>query len=136
MGEYLDYQRDTLRYKYFVGESKEHQAKLELRTYEWLVEKYTEPGDIILDPMSGIGTVHFAASMGRSTIGIELSPRFAEIQRMNIEMIRLTAGIHADTLVLEGDCRRYSSPIRPLLISTSVNLTKIQNLPWTNSKGR
>ena len=107
MGEYLDYQRDTLRYKYFVEESKEHQAKLEIRTYQWLVEKYTEPGDVILDPMSGIGTVHVAASMGRSTIGIELSPRFVEIQRMNIERLRETVGIHADTLVLEGDCRRY-----------------------------
>jgi len=106
MGETLDYQRDTERKKYFVAECKEHDAKLELRTFKWLVEKYSKPGDTILDPMSGIGTVHFAATMGRHTIAVEIAPRFVEIQHMNIRRLEETLGLTGRTMVLEMDCRR------------------------------
>jgi modification methylase len=107
MGEILDFKRDTLRKRYSVPEHREHGAKLEVRTFMWLVEKYTKPGDIILDPMSGIGTVHIAATMGRHTIAVELSPRFVEIQRMNIEKLQEEHGLTADYWILPGDCRRW-----------------------------
>ena len=56
---------------------------MELRTFIWCVKRYTKVGDTILDPMSGTGTIHFANFMGRSTVGIELVPRFAEMQERN-----------------------------------------------------
>lgn len=107
MGEILDYPRDNLRYKYFVRESNQHQAKLEIRTFEWLVTEYTQPGEEILDPMSGIGTVHWAATMGRHTLAIEISPEFSVIQAANIQMLSNTRGITASTTILTGDCRRF-----------------------------
>ncbi len=85
MTEILDYPRDDLRYKYFVKESNQHQAKMELRTFKWIVEHYTKPGQTILDPMSGVGTVHFANFMGRHTHAIELVPDFVELQKANIK---------------------------------------------------
>jgi len=87
MGETLDFKRDVNRKLYFVDESREHGAKLELRTFEWLVNRYTSPGDTILDPMSGIGTVHFAATIDRRTWAIELAERFVEIQHMNMDKL-------------------------------------------------
>ena len=82
-GVILEFPRDNKRYSYFVRESNEHQAKMELRTYKWAVTEYTEPGDLILDPMSGVGTVHFANFMGRESVAVEIVPRFAELQEEN-----------------------------------------------------
>ncbi len=130
----LDYPRDLLRYQYFVKDSNQHQAKMELRTYKWIVEKYTKPGDTILDPMSGVGTVHFANFMGRHSVAIELVPDFVELQRRNIGNMRelWTEGMFYDqfeswdieytpknfytglgtSTILEGDCRRFL-PLQP-----------------------
>ncbi len=106
MGEILNFPRDILRYKYFARESNQHQAKLEIQTYQWLVEKYTNPGDWILDPMSGVGTVHFAATMGRNTMAVEISEDFVDIQYLNLQKLDETLGINADSIVAHGDCRR------------------------------
>lgn len=86
-GIILEYPRDALRYKYFVKESNTHQAKMELRTFKWIVENYTSPGDVILDPMSGVGTIHFANFMGRNTVAVELVPEFVALQRKNINYL-------------------------------------------------
>ncbi len=106
MSETLNFPRDVERRKYFVQESVEHPAKLEIRTYRWLVEKYTKPGHIILDPMSGIGTVHLAALMDRHTTGIEISDRFVEIQQQNIEKLKGLGATGTMSLV-QMDCRRF-----------------------------
>jgi len=107
----LDFPRDNLRFQYFVRESVEHGAKLEIQTYEWLVGEYTKRGDTILDPMAGIGTVHYAIISGRHTMGIELHDRFMEIQQLNITKLqgiarerRLTPGL---TQTFLGDARRF-----------------------------
>jgi modification methylase len=123
----LDYPKDSLRYKYFVRESNQHQAKLELRTFMELVNIYTEVGDTILDPMSGIGTIHLANYLGRHTVAIELVPEFVELQRANIAYMRsvweddielfmelgsfkdfaLDASEIGDNHIYGGDCRRH-----------------------------
>jgi DNA modification methylase len=74
-----------MRRHYFPKEASQHQAKLELRTFKWIVESYTKPGDLILDPMSGAGTIHMAVFMGRNTIAIELVPKFVAIQQASIQ---------------------------------------------------
>jgi modification methylase len=116
MGEYLDFPRDSERYKYFHRESREHGAKLELRTFKWLVEKYTKPGDTILDPMSGIGTSLYACTMGRKVINIEINPQFVAIQRLNAETLSETTGGKIeegkDFQILEMDNRR-ALPLHP-----------------------
>ena len=122
--EMLEWPRDNLRYKYFVKDSSEHQAKMELRTYKWAVTNYTEPGDLILDPMSGVGTVHFANFMGRESVGVEIVPRFAELQEINRDFMMdlfhkeefyrddmgewdFKPDNPSDHSILLGDCRRH-----------------------------
>ena len=123
-GIMLEWPRDNKRYNYFVRESTEHQAKMELRTYKWAVENYTAPGDLILDPMSGVGTVHFANFIGRDTVAVEIVPRFAELQEENIKHmtdIYEKGEFYAEDMgnwdhipsspaknqILVGDCRRH-----------------------------
>jgi len=116
----LDWARDSLRYKFFVRESNQHQAKMELRTYMWLVGKYTKEGDTILDPMSGTGTVHLANYAGRRTVGVEIMPEFVELQEKNIlfmedvfnnkknlyKQFGIEPTLPKRHIILPGDCRR------------------------------
>lgn len=51
-----------------------HVCPLQIDLVERLIERYSNPGDVILDPFAGIGTVpKTAVKMHRTGIGIELS---------------------------------------------------------------
>ena len=81
----LPFPRDQYGTHYRVKESNKHQAKLEMRTLKWLIQRYTKPGDTILDPMSGTGSLHIGAFMGRNTVTVEIEAEFARLQHQNIE---------------------------------------------------
>lgn len=52
---------------------------------EWLVEWWSEPGETVLDPFCGSGTIPLAAArMQRHGIGIEVDPTYAEMARKRI----------------------------------------------------
>lgn len=56
-----------------------------------LIRSWSNPGDVILDPFAGSGTtLQMALENGRSAIGIELNPAYAEICR---ERTRITPGM-------------------------------------------
>jgi modification methylase len=110
----MDYPRDSERYKYFDRESREHGAKLELRSFIDMVNMYTEPGDMLLEPMGGIGTALYAATMGRKVMLIEINPDFIDIMRLNIKKLNEVRVPEGGTEIVEGenvqihnlDCRR------------------------------
>lgn len=53
---------------------------------KWLVDWWSEPGETVLDPFCGSGTIPLAAqSLHRAGIGIELEPRFVEIAEREAE---------------------------------------------------
>ena len=53
------------------------------------IERLTEPGDVVLDPFTGSGTVPAAAIvLGRRYIGIEIDPERAETARKRLEGIK------------------------------------------------
>jgi DNA modification methylase len=63
-----------------------------------VVEEYTSPGDVVLDPFAGFGTTLVVCEqMGRSAVGIELlSERVAVIRER----------LDGKATVIEGDARR------------------------------
>lgn len=54
---------------------------------QWLIEKYTKPGWVILDPFAGSGTTLVAAQkLGRHYIGCDISAEYVEIARKRLAM--------------------------------------------------
>ena len=96
----------------FISDSFRHPAKLVLPLQIWLIERYSKPGDILLDCMAGSGTILVGAAMGRHIICVELEEKFCEIMRGNWEKIQQQGPelgySMGNALILQGDARNLS----------------------------
>lgn len=71
-----------------------HPCSRALLHMEWLVRWWSEPGETILDPFAGSGTIGLAADrLERSAILIEIDPSYAEMAR---QRIAFDAGMFAE----------------------------------------
>ncbi|MGC4885719.1 TRM11 family SAM-dependent methyltransferase [Micromonospora sp. DT227] len=69
----------------YVPESVKHPARMLPAIAAHAVHAYTRPGDLVLDPMCGIGTTLVEAiHAGRDAIGVEYEPRWSNIADANI----------------------------------------------------
>lgn len=92
----------------YVPASLRHPGKMLPHLAHELIQEYTEPGDWILDPLSGIGTVGVEAiHLGRHYVGVELEPHWEELQRQNLALAR-RQGASGDGTVFQGDARRLA----------------------------
>ena len=72
-----------------------YHGKLKPAIAHFLVSDFTEPGDIVLDPLCGVGTIPFEASLqGRIGIGNDLSELAyvvskAKLERPSIEAVKI-----------------------------------------------
>jgi DNA modification methylase len=93
------------------AESKSHPAKYNPELVEILLEKYTQPGDTVLDPMAGTGLLSVIAALrGRNAIQVELEPRYfdwMEKARENVEKLH-TLTEKGKILNILGDSRRMT----------------------------
>jgi hypothetical protein len=54
-----------------------HPCPRHLTHVEWLIEKFTEPNEIVLDPFMGVGTTAVAAlNRGRRFVGVEIEKKY------------------------------------------------------------
>ncbi|MGK2898581.1 MAG: DNA-methyltransferase [Burkholderiaceae bacterium] len=68
------------------GERSAHPTQKPLSLLLELVQRHTNPDDLILDPFAGSGTTLVAAKqLGRRAIGIELEERWAEVAAKRLE---------------------------------------------------
>jgi hypothetical protein len=77
------------------SETRHHPTQKPLRLVSKLVNLFTDPGDLILDPFAGSGTTLRAAKdLGRRAIGIEKEERYCEIaaKRLSQEVLPLMGG--------------------------------------------
>ena len=57
-----------------------HPTQKPVSLMRWILERWTQPGDLILDPYMGSGPVGKAAlDLGRRYVGIEIEERYCEI---------------------------------------------------------
>ena len=102
-----------LRKKFFSPADVGHPARANLWMIIWLVKKLTKPGDTILDPMSGAGTIIYATLLGRNVLCMELEKHLVDIQHLSWTYLKT---YHNPTgkcvIVPAGDARRYL-PITP-----------------------
>lgn len=69
------------------------------------ITHYTEPGDLVVDPLCGIGTtIVEAVHLGRHALGVELEPRWAALATANIAHAH-DHGASGCAGVLVGDAR-------------------------------
>ncbi|MFZ5501009.1 MAG: DNA methyltransferase, partial [Candidatus Micrarchaeota archaeon] len=85
----------------FPPEVMKHPAKFNLYLVESLVEYLTLPGQTVLDPFAGSGSIMVAALLGRKVKVIELEPHYAETLRESA--LSFEEGM---IWVSEGDCRQ------------------------------
>lgn len=107
---------------------REHPAPFSFQDVARLVRFFTKRGQTVLDPFVGVGsTLKAAALEGRSGIGIELNPRYAELARK-----RLRVEIDDDLLacrnqeVLIGD----AATVLPTLPANSIKLVVTSPPYW------
>jgi tRNA G10 N-methylase Trm11 len=96
--------RDQRRGRY-LRISHAHPAKMLPSIARQLITTYTDPGEIVLDPMCGIGTTLVeAAHLGRHGVGVEYEPRWARLATANLAHAT-TRGATGSGEVIRGDAR-------------------------------
>ncbi|MFE3205587.1 TRM11 family SAM-dependent methyltransferase [Embleya sp. NPDC059237] len=90
----------------YVPESVGHPAKMLPAIAAHAIAHYTRPGEVVLDPMCGIGTTLVEAMhQSRRAVGVEYEAHWAEIAAANTRLAtRQGAGGRA--VVINGDARR------------------------------
>ena len=97
-----------MRDKLYVAEAYAHPAKGNLYMWLEMIERYSSPGDTILDPMGGIGTTLIAALLGRNVCLVELEQHFVDPMRASWEKMRqhpMLGYEMGEVLILRGDAR-------------------------------
>ncbi len=70
----------TLRQGRYTPESITHPGKMLPTTARYAIHTYTDPGDLVLDPMAGIGTTMVEAMhLDRHGVGVEYEDRWAAL---------------------------------------------------------
>jgi len=82
-----------------------HPAKMLPALAATAITAYTRPGQLVLDPMCGIGTTLVeAVHAGRDAVGIEYEPRWADLARANLDHA-VDHGATGHAAVAAGDAR-------------------------------
>ena len=92
-----------------VPESVKHPARMLPAIAAHAITTYTRPGDLVLDPMCGIGTTLVeAVHAGRDAVGVEYESRWADIADANVTHAH-GQGASGRASVLRGDATRLAS---------------------------
>ncbi|MFF2811795.1 TRM11 family SAM-dependent methyltransferase [Streptomyces sp. NPDC058000] len=92
----------------YVPGSSAHPAKMHPGIAAHAIRTYTHPGDLVLDPMCGIGTTLVEAlHLGRNALGVEYEPRWATLASLNTRSAAQKTGAGSG-IVRCGDARHLT----------------------------
>jgi hypothetical protein len=92
----------------YVRGSMAHPGKMLPAIAATAISRYTQPGDLVADPMCGIGTTLVEAlHLGRDALGIEFEPRWAQLAALNTDHARRQCG-GGNAQVIQGDARQLT----------------------------
>jgi hypothetical protein len=102
-----------------------------------LIESFSKPGDVVLDPFAGSGSTCFAAAeCGRHYLGIELEAQYCELARRRLAHFGSRRPVASGGLVdsLNGfaswaQARGYTLPRHVLVSALRRSLSTEHNLP-------
>ena len=65
-----------------LGAEKIHETQKPIPLLERLIEIFTDPGDVVIDPCAGSGSaLRAAANLGRKAYGFEVNKKFVELSK-------------------------------------------------------
>jgi len=97
----------------YLPESMAHPAKMLPAIAATAIARYTEPGDLVADPMCGIGTTLVeAVHLGRDALGVEYEDRWAALAAANVALAR-RQGATGSAEVIRGDARQLPALLPP-----------------------
>lgn len=68
--------QEDMRHK----EERIHPTQKPVPLFVWILERYSKPGDLVLDPFLGSGTTLVACEqLGRTCYGMEISPQYCQV---------------------------------------------------------
>jgi len=119
-----------------------HPAKANMFLIEELVKHLTKPGETLLDPFAGTGTLLLAAPMGRNVICLELESMFVDLineaanAMLEDAAVQGTDGIKlGNVIVLPGDCRQLLPiPCDHAIFSPPYANVSVRSNPFTGRK--
>jgi modification methylase len=104
----------------YVPDSVAHPAKMLPDIAAYAISTYTEPGDLVADPMCGIGTTLVEAlHLGRRSLGIEYEARWAKLAQQNIALATTQGATAHDARVIRADARNLARVVPPDLLGTA-----------------
>ncbi|MFF5292998.1 TRM11 family SAM-dependent methyltransferase [Paractinoplanes globisporus] len=102
-----------LRKGRYVAESIAHPGKMLPTIARYVINTYSRPGDLVADPMAGIGTtVVEAMHLGRHGVGIEFEARWAALAAANVTLAA-QSGATGTGEVYTGDSRQLPTLLPP-----------------------
>lgn len=100
----------------YIDASTAHPAKMLPAVAAHAITHYTKPGDLVLDPMCGIGTTLVEAlHLGRRAVGVEHEPHWVEVTEANLALAH-TAGVEHEGRVYQGDARQLATLLPPAYV--------------------
>jgi modification methylase len=103
----------------YVPASTAHPAKMLPAVAAKAIAAYTRPGELVVDPMCGIGTTLVeAVHQGRQAIGVEYEARWAQLARANLTLAA-GQGAPGTGRVVTGDARHLLDLLDPALHGTA-----------------
>lgn len=118
------------RKQWFTGISFSHPAKMSLPLQIWLIENFTKPGEVILDPMAGSGTLLVACSLGRNVILVELENKFVDMMKGNWAKIQQRGSQMGYSMgratILQGDARNLTGILVDKIITSPPYAEQVQ----------
>ena len=104
----------------YVRDSIKHPAKMLPDIAAYAIATYTDPGDLVVDPMCGIGTTLVESlHLRRRALGVEYEAKWAKFARQNVALAKAQSGCEEDALVIRADARRLVKVVPPELLGTA-----------------
>ncbi|WP_395107480.1 TRM11 family SAM-dependent methyltransferase [Actinomadura sp. SCN-SB] len=120
----------------YVPESMRHPGKMLPAIAAQVIAAYTRPGELVVDPMCGIGTTLVeAVHQGRDAVGVEYEPDFARLTGANIAHAR-QQGATGKAEVLCHDARHIDTLLRDRRGQAALVLTSPPYGSYTHGRVR
>jgi len=115
---WIIYPSDTSwRKSIFPPQVMKHPAKMQMWLEKDIIEYVSKPGDVLLDPFGGTGTLLIATLMGRVVILLEIEDGYHQLQQEVYDGLKANSPV-TPAILLHGD-NRFLLPIQCNHIITS-----------------